>query len=512
MKISWSLLLIAILASFIFFTNLGGQDYSLDEPETISVAKSIFTYGFPSAWDGKNLTTVMNGKDYTVINNYYVWTWHPWLQHYITSFMIKFFGQQAGILRIPFAFFGVSCVILIYYLANYLYKSKLISSLISLHLIFLLPFFLYSRQIRYYSLTAFFSLAYFFLLIKLYKSQWTRTLTVIFIFVNLFLFMGSYLTWVSSLVPFLAIALWKKNKHVIFVCGIITLFALSWLYLLKPIGGNIFFYLSNLSAISIVKYLSYTNSYIFPLILLIPIVFIKKYRNYYYLFVFWAMIKILFYSFFQLPHGRYMIDLFPMLLLFYGMLYKFLIVKKYYFLLACIFSVTILTNLLNGFIPNLLIHQKNTFTFWPNAYAVELTEKYQSIMPQIGNYLAKNYQQGDLFWSNEYPLYIYAYSDVPRISKVCDTQNKLQGPPQVVDQEKIRWFIFFQNDDRLAQDLDDVPCFGKTWNEILRNKYHKKIFPIKEKTYLINDPDIVNRSFPPVLMHDGRVVIYEKNN
>ena len=499
MRIPWLLLLITLISSFIFFTNLGGQDYSLDEPETLTVVKSINIYGYPSAWDGKNITITANGKDFTLIKEIYVWTWHPWLQHYIAYFGQSIFGDTAGDIRTLFALFGVLTVVFIYFFSNYLFKNKLVASLVSIHLVFLLPFFLYVRQIRYYSLTAFFSLIYLFLLFKLFKSEWNKKLTLTLILVNFFLFMSNYLSWAGSFLCFFIIAVYKKNKQAILYSCVFIFFALGWLYFFKPIGGNIFMFFSDKNLTYILKNLSYLNNYIFSLIFLIPIYFIKIYRKYFLLFCFWIFVKVFCISVFQIPHGRYLIDLFPIFMLFYGIVYSFLISKKQYLFLTITLLITVLTNI-------------NTFIYIPRVYAIELTGKYENVMPQIGEYLKSQYKTGDLFWTNEYPWYLYLSSKVPHVSKICDIKtNKLEGPTIVTSQNKIRWFIFFQNDDRLVQDFSQIPCFGNKWNSILKTNYHRVIFPIRDNTYLINDPDIVNRSFPPTKMKKNSIIIYEKD-
>jgi hypothetical protein len=494
----WISICIAILASMVFLTNLGGQEYSLDEPDTVAVAKNISMYGFPSAWDGKGFIFGTNGDEVSKINGYYIWTWHPWLQHYVAFAGMPLFGKSVGQLRILFALFGMGTVLVVFGIAQYLYKNKLIAFFLSLQLIFLLPFFLYIRQIRYYSLSAFFSVVIFWLLLKVYHREWNWYLTVLLSMAMFFLFMSNYIVWASSLVPLLLLGILKKNKAVLFVCGAIIIVAIGWLSFFKPVGGNIFSQSSKVvgTFINLLKYLSYLNQYILPLIFLVPVVFMKQMRGYVLLFSLWIGTKLLFYSFFQIPHGRYLVDLFPIIILLYGMVYKIVLQKKQY-LLFVIFLFGAL------FLPI----SRN----WTKAYAIELTSHYASAIPQVGKYLKSKYQPGDLFWSNAYFWSIYDYSGVPPVSVLCDKKtNQLQGPVPVTKKESVRWFIFFQHDDRLVTDVSKISCFGKEWQEKLAKEYTKKVFPLDKNTYVINDPDIVNRSFPPTHVLHDTIIIYER--
>src|SRR6266480_186449 len=108
------LFLIILLASIVILTNLGGQGYSLNEPQTVAVARTILKFGYPSAWDGKVNLTGASNRDYTVINGMYFWTWHPWLQFYLVAPFYFFFGGSVAMLRFPFALLGVLTVAAFY--------------------------------------------------------------------------------------------------------------------------------------------------------------------------------------------------------------------------------------------------------------------------------------------------------------------------------------------------------------------------------------------------------------
>ena len=192
-KKNFLLILIILISSTLFLTNLSGQDYSLDEPETVILAKSIFKYGFPSAWDGQNLVSTNNGKDIIFLNGNYFWQWQPWFQHYLVIFGISIFGDNIFGQRFFFALLGVGTVIISFFIGKELFKHKLLPFIISLQLIFLLPFFLYVRAARYYSPSSFFSIFIFYLIILNLKNKWGKRQTILFFITNLLLFFSNYL-------------------------------------------------------------------------------------------------------------------------------------------------------------------------------------------------------------------------------------------------------------------------------------------------------------------------------
>src|SRR6266699_937646 len=112
------LFLIILLALLVMLTNLGGQGYSLDEPETVIVGRTILHFGYPSGWDGKQFMSGANGADFTVIHGMYFWTWHPWLQFYLVAPFYFFFGNSIAMLRFPFALLGVITVAVFYFVAK----------------------------------------------------------------------------------------------------------------------------------------------------------------------------------------------------------------------------------------------------------------------------------------------------------------------------------------------------------------------------------------------------------
>lgn len=495
-------MLFAAFAALIFCTNLGGQDLTLDEPETLAVAKTIGIHGFPSAWDGKQFITVSNGLDSTSINGTPVWSWHPWLQHYI-AFAGMQISNSTGVLRFPFALFGVATVVLLYIVARMLYKNEWIAVLLSLQLIFLLPFFLYVRQIRYYSLSAFFSLLLFWLFYVYMASSFKKKHWYLLCVGSFLLFFSNYVVWASSILLFFMGALEKRDRKMLLQLVLYICFGVLWFLFLKPAGGNsLYFYKDPLHVfIFLRQYLSYINGYTFPIVLL-PFVFYLVFRSKRYgLVVLWISIKLIVYAIFLSPTGRYAVDLMPVFVLLFGVLYLWMVQKKAWVFLGFFVVIVITTNIVHSLPFMVLAPKKVVVRIWPQAYAAELTQVYPSVMDDIAMYMQKHAKVGDVFWSNEYKIALYNKSTVGFVLPLCN--GKTLGEP-------IRWILFFTYNKQFPQTLEYIPCLGKVWQEKLAKEYKQVKAPISLGSVAVNDPDIVGRKYPPYMVTQKDVILYER--
>lgn len=506
--------LLLLFFSSIFLVNLSGQDYSGDETGTLFVARTILKYGFPSAWDGQMLLSLSNGADFTKIGDFYLWNWHPWLQFYITFLGIFFWGDSVEGTRMPFALFGVFTVIILYFTAHELFKNKFISFMISMHLIFLLPFFLYVRNVRYYSLGAFFSILTIYLLIRYRKNKWSLTSTIILFLSTFLLFHTNYIIWVSTL--FLLIISWliKKNRSLLIIILFEIVFGAIWYLIFKPFGGNVGIS-SNFGwefAKNIGHYFSYTNNYLFPLILF-PFVYAvlrsskSSLKSSTILLSFVIAIKLFFYSIFLYAHGRYLVELAPIFLLFYGFIYKYLLEKKLAIVCLLFFLVTITTNILNLAIYAPLRPSQSKIEFWLPKYSIELTKKYKSIYPVLGKYFQEKYKPGDLIWSQDIS---YNYTKAPSLSYVKDAKTgSIINPAGVRNPDKTRWFVYFGSEELFYKNLSSSPYYGKEWKNKIKKNYNKLKFKYNNNLYSINDGDVFNRHYPP-LKFSQDIFIFEK--
>jgi len=167
------ILIILFAATLLLFLNLGNQYLWQDEAETASLAKNILEYGFPKAFDGRNL---INPTIRTGFGNNYGWRYHPWGQFYITSLSFLIFGVNTFSARLPFALLGVVNVILLYILSYRLTKQRFVANLSALLITFSVPYLLMMRQCRYYAPAVFLVLFIILFYWQFLKKRSTLTL------------------------------------------------------------------------------------------------------------------------------------------------------------------------------------------------------------------------------------------------------------------------------------------------------------------------------------------------
>ncbi|MCP4112759.1 MAG: hypothetical protein GY749_45730 [Desulfobacteraceae bacterium] len=149
------LFFILIAGSLLLFLNLGNIYLWQDEAQTALISETVLQYGVPKGYDGKNFLSQELGIEY---GENYIWKWHTWFPFYLLAAFFKIFGTNSFTARLPFAMFGLGCLFLIYFFSKSLWNDKKVAVMSASALLFSVPFLILSRQCRYYSLTAFFSL------------------------------------------------------------------------------------------------------------------------------------------------------------------------------------------------------------------------------------------------------------------------------------------------------------------------------------------------------------------
>ncbi len=527
------ILFVTVLALCVFVTNLGGQGLSLDEPLTVTVARTVLLKGYPSAWDGQVFLGGPNNTFTTAVHGIYFWTWYPWFQFYVIALFLLFFGNSVAMLRLPFALFGVVTVVLTYKVALDLFKSKWLAVLLSLQLVFLMPFFLYSRQINYYSPSACFSIILLWLLVRFINNKPTKRLVLVFGVTSGLLLMTNSLIWLSSMPAFIlwcVVHTYKRYRfvHVLqfvrdlirgnkAIMGIIfgeAVLCYIWFLVFSPFGGqnpmlayangrpNVF--------IGVTKFLSYENNFIFPFIVF-PFVFLAAWKlqklTWFWILFFWIGCKMVVYALFIIPHGRFLTDTMAVSILFFGFVYSYLIKHKQVALAVLLSLLVTTTNVLSLAFAYLVSSHERQFRFYPTAIVIELTQTYQPAYLQVSKYLAQHARPGDLFWSNYSTLEIYLNANVPFFSPALTCGAYPGLPVDAFQQKRIRWYIFYNG---LSQSVTNHTCLGPKWQAYMERNYHKYVFPLHEDTYAVNDPDIVNRQFPTFKIPTDTITIYER--
>jgi 4-amino-4-deoxy-L-arabinose transferase-like glycosyltransferase len=167
-----SLWLIALLAGLLLFWNLDGRCLWEDEAETALLGRSILRSGLPYAWDGANLVSQEESREF---GSDYLWRWSPWVQFYLAAGSMGLFGDSTVAARLLFAILGLSTVPLTYVLALRLFGSPVVARLSAFFLAVSVPFLLHARQCRWYApsyvLTACLLLAFIDMDKGKYKAQ-----------------------------------------------------------------------------------------------------------------------------------------------------------------------------------------------------------------------------------------------------------------------------------------------------------------------------------------------------
>jgi len=149
------LFLILSVGLLLFFANLGNHYLWQDEAQTALISKTILKNGVPLAYDGRNFFSQELMADYA---KNYIWKLHTWLPFYVLAGFFKIFGVSTFVARLPFALFGMGTVFLTYFFCKTLWQSRKIAATAAFLLLISVPFLILSRQCRYYSMSAFFSL------------------------------------------------------------------------------------------------------------------------------------------------------------------------------------------------------------------------------------------------------------------------------------------------------------------------------------------------------------------
>jgi 4-amino-4-deoxy-L-arabinose transferase-like glycosyltransferase len=142
------IIVLTVLAGALPFANLGNQYLWQDEAETALLGRRVLEYGYPRAYDGKNL---INPTIRTSFSEDYGWRYHPWGQFYITAAAFRMFGESNFSARVLFALMGLLNIPLLYVLALRLTRERSTALIASVLTVFSVNYLLLMRQARYYA-------------------------------------------------------------------------------------------------------------------------------------------------------------------------------------------------------------------------------------------------------------------------------------------------------------------------------------------------------------------------
>jgi hypothetical protein len=222
-------LLVAVIlgmAAFLLLFRLDHRPFWQDEAETACLAKNVLQYGVPRAFDGVNIISQEQGREY---DQNFLWRWSPWAQIYVTAAAFRLGGLTTYAGRLPFAIFGLGCVFMVYWVVNRNFANPGWACLAALLLTLTVPFLLYARQCRYYSL----GMALTLMSLYAFREDWrTKTGPAFLLALSLgLLFYTNYLLFLSfagalglaAVLLYPADIPWRRTLRLIAGIGLIIL-------------------------------------------------------------------------------------------------------------------------------------------------------------------------------------------------------------------------------------------------------------------------------------------------
>jgi len=144
-------LIIFLIISILMLSNFSNIHLWDDEGETVLLAKNTVEFGVPKVYDGVNLVSRVKNQ----FTSDFIWTWSSWLHIYVTSLSFLILGFSTFSARFLFVIIGILSFIPIVILFKKISINKLHYYLSLLFLVFFVPYYLYSRQARYFALLIF---------------------------------------------------------------------------------------------------------------------------------------------------------------------------------------------------------------------------------------------------------------------------------------------------------------------------------------------------------------------
>ncbi|MGH0032357.1 MAG: hypothetical protein ACQGVC_21400 [Myxococcota bacterium] len=144
-------LALCALAAALTLPALGAQPLWQDEAQTALVSRTILDGGLPRGTDGTNFFSQELGKEYAADH---LWRWHTWLSFYVTAASLALLGETALAARLPFALAGILCTALCYLTGRAWWRDRLAAGAGAALCAVSVPFLIFSRQSRYYTLAA----------------------------------------------------------------------------------------------------------------------------------------------------------------------------------------------------------------------------------------------------------------------------------------------------------------------------------------------------------------------
>ena len=227
--------LILVTASVLILSNLGNIYLWGDEAQTALIAKTILTHGVPLGYDGTNYFSTERMVELGKGN---LWRWHAWLPFYVLAGFFAVFGVGTFTARLPFALFGIGTILLTYYFGKSMWKVRRAGVLAALFLITSVPFILLVRQCRYYSPSAFFSVAALYAYFEMMNRR--KYAASAFVIASFMLF-HSFYVYLPALLGAVIIhaALYHRDRlrQVVLLSGAVVVINIPWMIFFSSVAN-----------------------------------------------------------------------------------------------------------------------------------------------------------------------------------------------------------------------------------------------------------------------------------
>lgn len=269
----WLLLFVVAL---MLFANLDNQYLWQDEAETALLARRITDYGLPLAFDGRNMINQYPTRTELQFNANYIWIYHPWLPHYLTALSFSFLPPGTLSARLPVALAGLISVLIFYQSCRRHLGGDRVAAIATVLLISVIPLVIHLRQAKYFGWTVLFTTLLVDAYLRLEKEE--RIALPLLILSALLLFhsnFGIFLPTVAVLGvwPFLAPSWRAIRRPVVLGLGLVAGLTGPWM-LFMALGkrGALFSIYRFLG--HFVHYLAYIFGWVFPLVLVLPFIWL----------------------------------------------------------------------------------------------------------------------------------------------------------------------------------------------------------------------------------------------
>ena len=512
-----------IIFAFFLFANISNGYLWEDEGETAVLGQNTLKYGYPMAWDGKNLVTQEAGND---SNENRVWIHQSWLPFYISAFSQKLFGKTTYGARFLFVLFGFFSFFLFCEFTKKIF-NKPGHLLLSIFLFTTyIPLILHLRQGRYYSLVLFSSLWLINTYLDFIKSDNlkrpnNKMIILNFSAASIVLFHSHYFIFVYFFAGIFVhhLIYFRHNyKNYSIITSLIPIFLITfpWIFYTRiwEKGGqyNLIKFLSN-----IVKTFFEINI-IFPLIflvLLIPI-YIHKRKNIPETkkVLLWPVVFAIFFISITplIPSFHYLLPLIPIFIIF-STIFLIELYKKNKIIALLLLIIFVFSNLLTitplyvlgagKFLPKPTSSFYLKKAFYLKDFIYEITHDYDGPIEGISNYLKSHAKPDDtLFVSYEAEPIIF-YNNLKILREL-----PFKSPPNwiIIRNEKNRGGDFKWVLTKSIQILDQP---NKKWNiekgPVEEINYSYVMDYIKKNNY-----KSITINYPDLLWENGQSPLYHK--